>query len=79
MDKYDIIQFEPWVSTLDSEILLTVSWLNNEIIHETEVLAYDFLTLVSNFGGSLGLFLGFSFFMFYDTVAMIFNILKRKS
>ena len=33
-----------------------------------KVLVIDFLTLVSNFGGSLGLFVGFSFFMVWDLV-----------
>ena len=32
--------------------------------HQVPVI--DFLTLVSNYGGSLGLFVGFSFFMMWD-------------
>ena len=33
-----------------------------EIIEETEVLAYSFISFLAEFGGALGLFLGFSFF-----------------
>ena len=37
---------------------------------EIEVFAYDFVSLISEFGGSLGLFTGFSFFMLWDMIIM---------
>ena len=43
---------------------------------ETEAFVYNFSTLVSNFGGSLGLFLGFSFFMFWDWIVSIWMSMK---
>ena len=76
--KYDIEKVEPWSTTANNEILLIALWPNNAVVHETEVLSYDALTFVSNFGGSLGLFLGFSFFMLYDLMITIFNYLKKK-
>ena len=33
-----------------------------------EVYIYSFVSLVSDFGGSLGLFVGFSFFVIWDIV-----------
>ena len=36
---------------------------SSNIITEEETLIYDMISFVSEFGGSLGLFLGFSFFM----------------
>ena len=55
---------------------LLVRWLSGEVIEETEELAYDFLTFVANFGGTLGLFVGFSFFMFWDLFNVIVNAVK---
>ena len=39
---------------------------NNEVIEESEELMYDFVSLVAEFGGALGLFLGFSFLSLWD-------------
>ena len=55
---------------------LLVRWLSGEVIEETEELAYDILTFVANFGGTLGLFVGFSFFMFWDLFYVIVNAVK---
>ena len=49
---------------------------NNELIEETEELIYNWVTFVSNFGGSLGLFVGFSFLMLYDWVVILLNFTK---
>ena len=38
-------------------------YANNEIIEKTEELVYDTFSLIAEFGGALGLFLGFSLFM----------------
>jgi len=39
---------------------------SNEVIEESEELMYDFVSLVAEFGGALGLFLGFSFLSLWD-------------
>ena len=75
--KYDIMNIRPWARSGD-EIILTLTWLKNEITLETEKLAYDELTFVANFGGALGLFVGFSFFMLWDLFIVIFNMTKTK-
>ena len=49
----------------------------NEIIEETEVLAYGFTSFLAEFGGALGLFLGFSFFSLWELFQpVIFKLTK---
>ena len=94
--KYDLAKIQEWtvnipgVKSLFSllEIFgeisffldLHVQWLDQQVAFVQEKLAYDGLTFVANFGGTLGLFLGFSFFMIWDWilpfVVKIFEILK---
>jgi len=78
--KYDVIKVAPWTVSHDKEkILLNIVWLNkNEIIKESEKLAYDELTFISNFGGALGLFIGFSFFSLWDLILMMYTVIKQK-
>ena len=54
-----------------------VRWLDKKLIHIKQELAYDWLTFVANFGGTLGLFLGFSFFMIWDWVASVLEHFKK--
>ena len=56
---------------------LRILLANTEMIEEDEHLLYDFISLVSEFGGSLGLFLGFSFFMIWDFIAPMILVLKK--
>ena len=51
--------------------IFSLSLVTTDIRVETEALVYNFGTLVSNFGGTLGLFLGFSFFMLWDLVSNV--------
>ena len=51
-------------------LVINVQWIDKQISHVFEKLAYDELTFVANFGGTLGLFLGFSFFMIWDWIKM---------
>ena len=37
-----------------------------EVVEEKEAFVYDFISFVSEFGGALGLFLGFSFLSIWD-------------
>ena len=44
---------------------------------ETEMLVYPFTSLVAEFGGTLGLFLGFSFMTFWDGLEYLTTIVKK--
>ena len=50
---------------------------NSEVIEEEEHYIYDFISFISECGGSLGLFLGFSFFMVLNYVAPSLTIMKK--
>ena len=41
------------------------------------MISYDFVALVSDFGGALGLFLGFSFFALWDIIKDCFIAVRR--
>ena len=49
---------------------------STDILVETEELIYSFSNFVSDIGGSLGLFLGFSFIMFWDWIMLSLHFLK---
>ena len=50
---------------------------NSEVIEEEEHFIYDFISFISECGGSLGLFLGFSFLMVLNYVAPSVTIMKK--
>ena len=54
---------------------------NSEVNEEEEHYIYDFISFISECGGSLGLFLGFSFFMVLDHFApnliVVTKLLKK--
>lgn len=50
---------------------------NNEVNEEEEHYIYDFISFVSECGGSLGLFLGFSFIMILDYLAPTLITVKK--
>ena len=50
---------------------------NSEVIEEEEHYIYDFISFISECGGSLGLFLGFSFLMVLNYVAPSVTIMKK--
>ena len=52
--------------------------VNNELTVKTEAFLYDERSLLAEFGGALGLFLGFSFYMLWETFEHIINSLKRQ-
>ena len=52
-------------------VVFSLTLVTTDVMVETEALVYNFLTLVSNFGGTLRLFLGFSFFMLWDFVSYV--------
>ena len=50
---------------------------NNEVQEEEEHLIYDFISFVSECGGSLGLFLGFSFFMVFEYITPVLLVVRK--
>ena len=58
-------------------MIFTLSLVTTDIRVETEALVYNCVALVSNFGGALGLFLGFSFFMLWDWITFAWLRLKK--
>ena len=78
--KYEVLKVETDLSDQRQDRLgFELISANNEVTTVQEVLAYDFLTLVSNFGGSLGLFVGFSFYMLWDLILDIINCANAKN
>ena len=61
------------LSSLGYNLILAAS----EVNVEEEQYIYDFISFISECGGSLGLFLGFSFFMVLDYLAPTFMIMKK--
>ena len=53
-------------------------YANNEIIEKREELVYDGISLIAEFGGALGLFLGFSFFMVWDFSLPVLIVAYKK-
>ena len=51
---------------------------DHELIEETEEYAYTFISFLAEFGGALGLFLGFSFFGLWEFVEPFYlKLLKQ--
>ena len=46
------------------------------IFIEKEELAYPFITLLADFGGVLGLFIGFNFLMIWDIIVSVIEKIK---
>ena len=65
--------------TLDEAMGFALTLVTTDIRVETEALVYNFTSLVSNVGGSLGLFLGFSFYMLWDWLLYVFKMCKSSS
>ena len=56
---------------------IKLAFPDNEVTIETEVELYNFISLVSDIGGALGLFLGFSLVMVWDGAEGIFKIMRK--
>ena len=50
-----------------------LGFAKSEYFEEKEVYLYDLTSFVSEFGGALGLFLGFSFFSCWDVLHIFFT------
>ena len=56
-----------------------LSFAKTEAWEEREALVYEFVSFVSEFGGSLGLFLGFSFYSVWDILELFLaGLYKQK-
>ena len=53
------------------------SFASTEIIKKKEVFTYPFDSFVSEVGGALGLFLGFSFIMLWDLFKVFVNMYNK--
>ena len=50
---------------------------NSEITEEVEEYIYDEISFIAEFGGALGLFLGFSFYMIWDLLTPAKDPIKK--
>ena len=55
-----------------------LGFAKTEIVEEKETLVYGFVSFVSEFGGALGLFLGFSFLTSWDILKTMISALYNK-
>ena len=70
----------PPVGASDNFTSFSLKFAKSSLILKKEVLVYPLTSLVAEFGGTLGLFVGFSFIMFWDSaeflIKYVTNILK---
>ena len=68
------------VGTSGNDTLFSLKFSHSSLIRKKEVLVYPLSSLVAEFGGTFGLFVGFSFIMFWDSaeflIKYVTNILK---
>ena len=65
------------VKTKDVNQTLDLVWLNTHALERTEQLLYPLESFVSEFGGALGLFLGFSCMMVCDVLQGLINLWSK--
>ena len=66
------------VPTKDSKSIISIRFASPTITTEQEEMAYSFQTLIADFGGLLGLFVGFNFLMIWDCLLLVLKCLKTK-
>ena len=57
---------------------LKLIWLSSNALERTEQLLYPIESFVSEFGGALGLFLGFSFLNIWDFIVYFLTFIDNK-
>ena len=70
--EYQLVNEPSKFKEVDQQFELV--WLNTKALERTEQLLYPVESFVSEFGGALGLFLGFSFMMVWDVLQGINNL-----
>ena len=61
----------------DDLILINIYYPKLEYISVEQMAKTEFFDLISNIGGTFGLFLGFSFFTFVELIEIIFELLNE--
>ena len=69
--KYNIVGDRLPTSYKSQNFLFSLNSVSNVTFVETELLVYPWTSLVAEFGGSLGLFLGVSFMSLWDGVHFV--------
>ena len=69
--KYKLEGDQLPTSYLSQNFLFSLNSVSNNTFVETELLVYPWTSLVAEFGGSLGLFLGVSFMSLWDGIHFI--------
>ena len=68
----------PLIKDTNMNILYIIGFASTEVTELEEVYTYPILSFLSELGGALGLFLGFSFLMIWDFSSWTILTLKRK-
>ena len=68
---------EPYKIDTKETRKLNIRFPSSYVLERTERMLYPPQSFVAEFGGALGLFLGFSFMMILDAVKVIMNTLKN--
>ena len=69
--EYQIVD-EPITMGLENRMINLIR-ASKQVMVEKEVLVYPFSSFLAEFGGALGLFLGFSFLMVWDVLKVVVN------
>ena len=72
LKEYENMSFEEFKKT---NLALNIFYPSKEYTVITETPKTSFIDLVSNMGGSLGMFLGFSLFSFVELFEILFHII----
>ena len=77
-NEYKLGDQDKWDSkAYSNNKLFKLKFTDNKIIIEKEIESYSFVSLVSDIGGALGLFLGFSFVMVWDEAEALIRKIKN--
>ena len=73
--KYTVYSLSEEVQIINSpgNTSVGISLASDHIISKKEAFIFSFSSLVAEFGGTLGLFVGFSFFMIWNWVEKLFS------
>ena len=75
-NQYQVVD-EPLTISKEKKMINLIRATKTTVI-ETEVLVYPFSSFLAEFGGALGLFVGFSFMVLWDLMQVAFNIIFMK-
>ena len=59
------------VGSLNNDTSFLLKFSQSSLVLRKEVLVYPLTSLVAEFGGTFGLFVGFSFIMFWDSAELL--------